>query len=215
MITSILFDLDGTIINSKEGIFRCLLHCMKECGYQEPDEELMYQCIGPPLIDSFRNRLGVKEEDIEKTLFSYRERYDRLGQYECELYDGMKELVIELKNAGYHIYLTSSKVENACVEILKHFQIFEYFDDVVGSTVDGSIEQKGDVIQLCFRRNPNIKKEETILIGDTTYDVLGAREAGVPCIAVSYGFSTVEKLKEVQPACILSSVQEVRDYFVK
>lgn len=144
---AILFDLDGTIINSEEGITKCVQYALKAYGIEEPDRNKLLCFIGPPLDPVFREKYGMTEEEAWQSVQKYRERFDVEGIFECCLYDGVKETIMDLKKKGYTLALASSKPETACRRILEHFGLTPYFDEVVGSTLDGSISTKQEVLE--------------------------------------------------------------------
>lgn len=209
---AVLFDLDGTMINSEEGITRCVQYALRSFGIEEPDRKKLLCFIGPPLDPVFRERYGMSYEDSWKAVEKYRERFDETGIFECELYDGVEEAVRSLKEQGYLLAVASSKPETACSRIVKHFGLDRYFDFVGGSTLDGSVSTKTEVLHHLRRRIPDVKLEDMCLIGDTKYDVTGAREFGIPCIGVSYGFGTAEELKAAGAAEVFDDIREVVKY---
>ena len=212
---AILFDLDGTIINSEEGITKCVQYALRSFGIDEPDRKKLLCFIGPPLDPVFREKYGFDEKKAWAAVEKYRERFDREGIFECELYDGIADAIKRLKEKGYVIALASSKPETACRRILEHFSLTPYFDMIVGSTLDGSISTKQEVLEELGRRmaHLNIPKEEMCLIGDTAYDVIGAKKFGIRCIGVTYGFGTRAQLEEAGAYRICENVKEIEQLF--
>lgn len=191
---AILFDLDGTLIDSSEGITKSVQYALKHFGIQEEKLEKLYPFIGPPLTDSFKRYYGFSEEMAKEAVVKYRERYTDIGIFECKLYPGVKEVLGQLKQQGYRIGMASSKPEEACRRILEHFDILRDFDDVVGSTFDGRISTKEQVLSEVFRRWADIPTKEMCLIGDTMFDVEGANSHSIPCVAVSFGFGDMKEM---------------------
>lgn len=214
MIKAVLWDLDGTIINSEEGITKCVQYALRAKGIDEQDMTKLRKFIGPPLEMSYREHYGMSEEDAWELVVKYRERFDVKGIFECCLYDGVKETIIRLKEKGYVQALASSKPEPACRRILEHFGLLDYFDEVVGSTLDGSISTKEEVLEELGRRfsHRGIEKAEMCLIGDTKFDAAGACAFGISCIGVEYGFGTREELLAAGAKAVLSRPQEVERY---
>lgn len=208
---TILFDLDGTIINSEAGITNCIRYVLDFYGMEQPPQEELRCFIGPPLREQFQKIFGFDAKKAEASVHKFRERFDKLGIFECELYPGIIELFQCLKKKGYPIALASSKHEDACVRILEHFHIEGYFDEIAGATRDGAISTKKQVLESLFDKMGKSKKDY-ILIGDTKFDVLGANEAGIPCIGVTYGFGTEEELKEAGAAALCNNCAEVEAY---
>ena len=167
---AILFDLDGTLIDSSEGITKSTQYALAHYGIEENDLSKFYKFIGPPLSASFQKYYGFSEEKAYEAVTVYRERYNRIGLFECSLYPGVRECIETLKAKGYLIGMASSKPEDSCRRILDHFGILELFDDVVGA------------------------KNEMCLIGDTMFDVEGANKVGIRSVAVTFGFGNVDEM---------------------
>ena len=192
-MNTILFDLDGTLIDSSEGIIKCVLYTLDFYGIKEPDTAKLYRFIGPPLSESFERYYGFSHEKAYEAVQKYRERYNTTGIFECKLYPGVEKCIRTLKEQGYRIGMASSKPEVSCRRILEHFGILPLFDAVVGATFDGTRD----------------KKSEMCLIGDTMFDVNGAKELGIFCIAVSYGFGDVEEMKAAGIAGLCDSIEQL------
>lgn len=214
MIKAVLFDLDGTIINSEEGITKCVQYALHAYGIDEPDRTKLRCFIGPPLDPVFREKYGMTEAEAWQSVEKYRERFDVKGIFECSLYDGVREAIARFKEHGYLLALASSKPETACRRILEHFDLLGYFDEVVGSTLDGSISTKAEVLEELGRRmaGSHIGKNELCLIGDTKYDAAGAKAFGIRCIGVSYGFGTREELLAAGAEAVFGRIEEVEAY---
>lgn len=208
---TILFDLDGTLINSKEGITRCTQYALHAFGIEEPDLDKLECFIGPPLDESFRKYYGMNETDARAAVVKYRERYNPIGIYECKLYPGVKELLKRLKTAGHPIAMASSKPEQACRRLMEHFGLTEYFDEIVGATPDGRIGSKQSVLCEAMRRLGITDAGEAVLVGDTRYDVLGAKAVHMECIGVTYGFGSREELLEAGASALCRDTKEVGD----
>jgi phosphoglycolate phosphatase len=194
VIKAILFDLDGTLIDSAEGITKSARYALAHFGIEEPDEKRLYQFIGPPIVDSLRQRYGFSEEQANEGVAVYRERYNSIGLFECSLYPGVEACIKTLREQGYRVGMASSKPEETCRQILDHFGILSLFDDVVGATFDGRINSKEQVLLEVFRRWDDLSRDEMCLIGDTIYDVRGANAVGIPCVAVSFGFGDMQEM---------------------
>lgn len=208
---AILFDLDGTLSNSKEGITKCVQYALKHFGIDEPDRDKLEVFIGPPLVDSFMKYYDMTLEQAKEATAKYRERYTPIGIHEAEMYPGTRECLEELKRQGYIIGMASSKPENYCKIVLEDFGILELFDDVVGATMDGRIDSKEQVLQEVFRRWSHYGQNEMCLIGDSIFDVEGANLVGIPCIAVTYGFGDVEEMKAAGAVAFVDNLTELPD----
>ena len=208
-IKTILFDLDGTVIDSGPGVKRCICHALRHFGMDKPDEASLNACVGPPLTSTFGDRFGIPKDRVMEAISVFRKEYNAGGIYECALYPGIRECIRALHEKGYDVAIASSKVDAACKRLMEHFELTPYFYDIIGSTPDAGREKKVDVLNAFFELHPDHKKEETVLIGDTFFDAEGAREAGIPFIGVTYGYGTEESLREEESIGILSAADEI------
>lgn len=206
---AVLFDMDGTLIDSSEGITKSVQSALKAFGIDEPDLNKLRKFIGPPLRDSFARHYGLSREQAEEAVRVYRERYNVTGIFECCLYPGVEECIRALREAGYLVGIASSKPEVSCKRILEHFGILELFDEVVGATMDGRIDTKEEVLRELMRRWHDIPKEEMCLVGDTIFDVEGANLIGIPCVAVSFGFGDVEEMRTAGAYAVCDALSDV------
>ena len=212
---TVLFDLDGTLINSKPGITKCTQYALEFFGVTEPDADKLECFIGPPLIESFQKYYGFSPDKAKEAVAKYRERYHSVGIYECELYPDVEETLQRLKTAGYRIAMASSKPEVSCKQIMEHFGLDGYFDEIVGATLDGRIDSKISVLREVLRRLATRNLSELCLVGDTRFDALGAKEAGIDCVGVTYGFGSRRELLESGVIEVCNSMKEVGDYLVE
>lgn len=209
----VLFDLDGTLINSQEGITKGVQYALREyLGIDEPDLESLRCFIGPPLALMFDRKYHVPAEKIEPTVAKYREYYDAVGMNQCELYPGVAETLERLHQKGYVLGLASSKPEVSCVQILKNKGIDGYFDYIVGASMGPERREKVLVLEEAFRRMGVKERSEVVLIGDTKYDAVGAVKAGIDCIGVTYGFGTREELLAAGAVQVFDTLEEVEAY---
>lgn len=212
---TVLFDLDGTLIDSKPGITKCTQYALEFFGITEPDADKLECFIGPPLIESFQKYYGFSPDKAKEAVAKYRERYHSVGIYECELYPDVEETLQRLKTAGYRIAMASSKPEVSCKQIMEHFGLSGYFDEIVGATLDGRIDSKISVLREVLRRLAIRDLSELCLVGDTRFDALGAKEAGIDCVGVTYGFGSRRELLESGVIEVCNSMKEVGDYLVE
>ncbi len=208
---TVIFDMDGTIIDSSEGITKCVQYALHEFGIDEPDRTRLQCFVGPPLYQSFMKFYGFSKEKAWDGVHVYRSRYNTQGIYECHLYPGVREALERLHAAGCRLGMASSKPEVSCRQILERFGILDLFDEVVGSTMDGRIETKADVLGELFRRWGVTDTSDMVLVGDTLYDIEGANEAGIASIAVSYGFGDVEEMRAAGAMCVCDTMAEVAE----
>ena len=213
----ILFDLDGTLTDPKVGICTCAQYALKAFDIDEPDLDKLEPFIGPPLKDSFMQYYGLSEEQAEAAIEKYRERFSTVGKFENEIYPGIADMLVDLKNYGYRLAVASSKPEVFVKEILEHFHIAQYFDVIVGSELDGSRIDKAEVIAEALNRlfhYGRIYKDQIIMIGDRKFDVEGAKEMEVTSVAVGYGYGPAEELQKAEPDYIVNTVAELRNLLI-
>ena len=214
-MTTILFDLDGTIINSFLGITRCVQYALRSKGIYVENLEDLEEYIGPPLKQTFQKNYDFSDEETIDLIQKYRERFDVTGIFENELYPGVEQTLLHLKERGYPLVLASSKPETACERILEKHGLLSCFDEVVGATLDGRISTKEQVLKEVFRRIGSNDPKDYVLIGDTIYDVEGANKVGMDCIGVSYGFGKAEDLEHAGAVSICRDLEEVERVVVE
>ena len=203
----IFFDLDGTLVDSSEGIETTFLHTFKVLGVPAPDKETIRTFMGPPLEVTFTNHLP--KELVTKAVEIYRTYYKETGQQQTYLYPGIKELLQQLKELGYHLFITTSKNQEVSLEIAHSLGISDCFEGIYGST-PGSMH-KSDIIQRVLVDH-QIPKEEACIVGDTKFDIIGGKTIGIHTIAVNWGFAPLDQLKEQLPDTILDSPLELLAY---
>lgn len=206
MKKTILFDLDGTLTDSGEGIINCVIYALERFRLPIPPRQELRYFVGPPLHESFVKQ-GVPADRAEEAVAAYRERYIPTGMFENSPYPGVREMLEALKAEGHTLFVASSKPEWMCVDILKHFELDKYFDRICGATMDTSRTNKEAVIAYLLELNG--RSENTIMVGDTKFDVLGAKFHGIPTIGVSWGYGTVAEMVESGAAGIAYSMDEL------
>ncbi len=212
---AVLFDLDGTLVDSSQGITRSVQYALKHFGIEETDIAKLYSFIGPPLFENFKRQYQFSDEQAGEAVKKYRERYNETGIFECSLYPRAAHCIRTLKGEGYLIGLASSKPEIFCKRILGHFGILDLFDEVVGDTMDGKRSSKRQVLEEIFGRWSRIEKESMCLVGDTVFDVKGAKEVDIPCVVVTYGFGDLEEMKEAGADAVCHSMDELPEVLGK
>ena len=208
MKKTILFDLDGTLTDSGEGIINCVIYALERFGLPIPARESLRYFVGPPLHESCV-RQGVPLDRAEEAVAVYRERYVPTGMFENTPYSGVRELLENLKEKGHTLYVASSKPEWMCVQILEHFDLAKYFTRICGATMDTSRTNKEAVIEYLIQENG--KTDNMVMVGDTKFDVLGAKAHGIPCIGVSWGYGTVTEMQDAGAAAIAGSMEQLAD----
>ena len=206
MAKTILFDLDGTLTDSGDGIINCAILALQHFGLPIPDREEMRSFVGPPLHESFI-RHGVPADKTDEAIRVYRSRYVPIGAYENTPYPGIRELLEELKAKGHTLYVATSKPEEMSVKILEHFDLAKYFDRICGASLDTSRSSKEDVIAYLLSLSG--RAESIVMVGDTKFDILGAKAHGIPAIGVSWGYGKVEDMENAGTKAIANTMSEL------
>jgi len=213
--TTLLFDLDGTLTDSGEGIINCVLHALKEFGITETDSKKLNSFIGPPLHKSFERWYPqLSDKEVEKALLVYRERYQSIGMFENSVYEGIPELLDRLRESGYRLIIATAKPERFTMPILRHFDLERRFDKIYGCVEEIGRFTKSEVIRDILADNPDINGENTIMIGDRDHDVLGAKDNGLECIGVLYGFGDREELSNAGAKYITETVKTLGELLI-
>lgn len=205
---AILFDLDGTLTDSGEGIMNCAKLALEHYGIHIENEESLRVFVGPPLQKTFVE-FGVPKEEVDNAIQIYRSRYIPIGKFENHPYPGIRELLARLRADGYKLYVATSKPEETSLEILDHFDLTKYFDIVCGASFDVSRHSKDKVIEYLLERIG--EDVDAIMVGDTAFDVLGAKAHGIPTIGVSWGYGKVFDMVEAGAADIAHTMEELYD----
>lgn len=208
MKKAILFDLDGTLTDSGEGIINCASLALRHFGLPVPDREAMRVFVGPPLRDMFF-KFGVPGDRLDEAVEVYRSRYIPIGKFENTPYPGIHDLLAQLRQEGHKLYVATSKPEQMSMDILNKFELSQYFDLLAGATLDGSRDTKADVIAYLLQQTGS--DMEAIMVGDTVYDVIGAAHHGIPTIGVSWGYGSVPEMVEAGAKAIAHTMEELHD----
>ena len=206
MKKTILFDLDGTLTDSGEGIINCATLALRHFGLPIPSYADMRTFVGPPLRDSFI-RFGVPADQADEAIRVYRSRYIPTGMFENTPYPGIRELLEALRAEGYTLYVATSKPEEMSVTILEKFDLAKYFHRICGATIDSSRSTKDAVIAYLLESSG--AKEDMVMVGDTKYDILGAKAHGIPAIGVGWGYGKVEEMEEAGAVGIAETMDEL------
>lgn len=202
----IFFDLDGTLTDSSEGITKCVHMTLVHYGITEYEPDQLRTFIGPPLRVTFP-AYGVPESEVENAITLFRSRYLTVGKFENKPYEGIRELLAVLKEEGNHLFVATSKPEKTAKEILDKFDLAKYFEEICGATMDGKIDSKEDVIRYLLSKIDN--STETVMVGDTKYDVIGANAFHIPTVGVAWGFGTEEEMREAGAKAIVETMEEL------
>lgn len=206
MKKTILFDLDGTLTDSGEGIINCATLALRHFGLPIPSYADMRTFVGPPLRDSFI-RFGVPADQADEAIRVYRSRYIPTGMFENTPYPGIRELLEALRAEGYTLYVATSKPEEMSVTILEKFDLAKYFHRICGASIDSSRSTKDAVIAYLLESSG--AKEDMVMVGDTKYDILGAKAHGIPAIGVGWGYGKVEEMEEAGAVGIAETMDEL------
>ncbi len=184
---TVLFDLDGTLLDTSEGIINSIIYTEKHVPLPAISQEQRNRFIGPPLLASFMRAYHLEEKDALYAVEIYRERYQQKGAMEACVYNGLFELLNDLRLSGRKLAVATLKLEEYAGKVLKHFGLESYFDCVVGSDLMGK-KTKADIVRRCLEQMDCHDLSSAVLIGDSQYDMDGALESGIQFIGVTYGF---------------------------
>ena len=207
-IENILFDLDGTLTDPKDGITRSIKYALDKLGRAVPTTEELLWCIGPPLKESFKKILESDDDTAETALYFYREYFKERGIFENEVYPGIPQVLEKLKKKGLKLFVVTSKPYVYANEIITHFNLLSFFKDVYGSFLSGKLTNKVELIAYTLK-NEKISAEKALMVGDREHDIIGAKENGIKSIGVTYGYGTEEKLTKSNPDFIVNSPEEI------
>ncbi|RNA66872.1 HAD family hydrolase [Alteribacter keqinensis] len=206
----ILFDLDGTLSDPKEGITKSVQYALAKMDIHEPDTDKLDDFIGPPLHVSFAGKYAFDDAQTQRAIGFYRERFKVKGMFENELYPGIRALLTSLQNNGFTLVAATSKPTVFAEAILAYFEIDRYFDHIVGSHLDGTRSSKADIITFIMETYTGHTRDNFIMIGDRKHDIIGANQAGIDSIAVTYGYGSEKELSDSNPSLIVHSVNQLR-----
>ncbi len=206
------FDLDGTITDSAPGIINSVVYALKKYGIEETDYRKLCRFIGPPLTVSFQEYYGFSREQSLEAVVYYREYYTDKGIFENSVYDGFEDAAKKLKQAGKKLIVATSKPEPFARKIIDYFSLTSYFDYIAGMELDGGRGTKTEVILYALEKCMIQDRSRVLMVGDREHDVLGAKEAGIDCLGVLYGFGTCEELKTAGASYIIETIDEILDF---
>lgn len=217
MYQVILFDLDGTLTDSKEGILNCLRYAFEKMGKPVPEESVLIKFIGPPLQDSFAQFCGFTPEEAREGIAKFQERYAPIGKFENAAAPGMPELCARLQAKGYTMALASSKPESMCHPICEKFGYAPYFRAIVGSPPNGDWK-KENVIREALRRLDIPEQdwqEKVLMVGDRKFDVLGADHCGIDCVGVEFfGYAAPNELQDAGAKAVFTTAEQLENFIL-
>ena len=212
--TSVLFDLDGTVVDSSEGVTKSVSYALKKRGYGDVAAGDLLCFIGPPLREQFMAYCGVGKEEGEALVKAYREYYHDTGIWEARVYDGIPALLAAVKKAGSAVLLATSKPEAFAVRILEHFGLAKYFDFVAGANLDNTRTDKAEVIRYALDNLSPEKAARPLMIGDCPQDLAGANACRIASLAVTYGFGDRREMEALCPVTFCDSPEDVQKYLL-
>ncbi len=210
---TLLFDLDGTIIDSAPGVFASLRPAFAALGLPEPSDSLLRRFIGPPLTESFSTFCHLDQAQMMQAIAVFRSHYKTDGKLMCSAYEGLRPLLSRLKAAGKRLFVATSKPEIFARDILQNLELSQYFDGIYGADLSEKIE-KWQVINQLISENAGIDREHAIMIGDRKYDVIGARRCGLDCIGILYGFGDRSEFEAADAAYIIETIEGLGELFL-
>ena len=203
----VLFDMDGTLVDSTPGIWASIRVAAAELGLSRPTPGQLRAMVGPPLQDGFAGAFGLTGDDVDRAVAAYRAHYTGGAMFDAEVYPGIPELLARLRADGAVLAVATSKPEPFAVRVLEHAGLLAGFDTVHGATLDGAVRHKDEVVRAALAAHP--AGERPVLVGDRSHDVLGARAHGLPCIGAGWGPALPGELVGAGAAAVVDTPAEV------
>lgn len=212
---TILFDLDGTLMDSKEGILNCVRYALRKMGAPIPPEEVLQTFIGPPLVESFAACCGFTPLQAQQAVEHYRERFGEVGLFENSVYDGVYDLLDALRAAGLSLSIATSKPEVYARRIVERFELAPYFDHVCGAELNGTRIHKDEVIAYALQQYAHVAPEDFLMVGDRKHDMEGAAINGITAVGVLYGYGSRDELASFNPAYLATTPKDLETFLLK
>lgn len=208
----VLFDFDGTVTDTGEGILKSLQYSFKAMGHEVPDLNDLKKFIGPPIHYSYTTFYGISEDEVGDYIKKYRERYREKGIYECYVYDGIRDTIEALRSNGIKIGIASSKPVSLIYDVANYLGITELFDEITGVTVDDSNHSgKAFLVEGCMEKLGAEDKSRVLMVGDRKFDIDGAAGAGVDSCGVLFGYGSEEEFLEHNATYIIEKAEQLLD----
>ncbi len=208
----ILFDLDGTLTESAPGIVSSVRYSLEQFNIKDQTDSQLMRFIGPPLSESYSEFYGFNKEQCDIAIKYYREHYGVHGIFENSLYQDIPEVLEKLKNSGKKLYIATSKPEVYMKQIIAHFGIEKFFDDVCGGDLEEKRNEKWQIVETIIEKNnlhDAVKNGTVLMIGDRKHDILGSRKNNVPCCGVLWGYGNIEEFKAFDCAYVAQVVKDL------
>ena len=207
---AVLFDFDGTVADTGEGVFFCIRKAIERFGLRQPTESEIRKFIGPPMVVSYKTlypQLG--DDEVQKLLVSFREDYVKTGLYKFRLYDGITELLKKLSESGIKTAVASSKPQKELERIITYSGIDKYIGAIVGADINYKDSDKATIVEDAMKKLGVEDKSRVLMVGDRKYDIVGAHKVGIACAAVLFGYGSREEFEEYKAEYIVESFEEV------
>ncbi len=212
-LRTILFDFDGTVYDTVEGITKSIQFALSRHGIMEETDNL--RCFaGPPLLYKFMEVYGVGRKEAKQLVADFRERYVPVGIYESQPFPGIKSLLNSLRSMGFRLGIATSKPQEMAEFLLERSDLSECFDIIVGSDITVNNEEKWHIVLRAMNRL-SADEKTTVLVGDTKYDVAGAARCGIPCIGVGWGYAAPGELEAAGAEKVVGSMNELIEYITE
>ena len=205
----ILFDLDGTLTDSYEGIAKSVQYSLEYYGIKEDNEDNLKRFVGPPLWKSFRDFYGFPEEKAKQAVEKYRERYNVIGVYENKVIEGVPETLKALSDSGKKLYVATSKPLQLAEIVLSHFELDKYFEYICGASLDFSFVEKCSIISHILDKYNITDKTSVLMVGDRKFDVIGAKQTGIASVGVLCGYGSEQELSDAGADYIVNNFSDI------
>ncbi len=214
---NILFDLDGTIIKSDRGVTIGIERSLKAIGVDVGDKSTLLKFLGPPMYESYTKYYNITDEEYSKALDVFHDYYRSKGIFECEIYAGIEKTFARLKEAGAKLYVATSKPEREARRIIEHFNLEKYFDFIGGSDGDHGTDRctKTAVMEYVLDKVNIQDKSKVLMVGDRFHDIEGAKNLGVSCLSVLYGYGNLKEFEKYKTDYIVESTEDIADFIIK
>ena len=206
---TILFDLDGTLTDSAEGIINSIVHALKHYGLPHDDRVALRRFVGPPLPEAFERYCGFSPEKAKEAVAVFREYFSEIGIFENTVYKGVPKMLETLQAAGFTLAVATSKPEEYAAQILRHFDLCRYFDVVAGASMDEVRNKKSDVIAYALQKAGVEEHSRAVMVGDREHDVNGAHANGLCAVGVLWGYGDRAELEAAGAEHIVCDMQEL------
>ena len=215
MYDIVLFDLDGTLIDSGLGITNSVAYSLEKYGIVVSDKTELYKFIGPPLHESLQRYYDFSEEKAKEAVEVYREYYRKKGIFENQVYEGIEDLLKRLNAAERTLLVATSKPEVFARQILQHLGLADYFSGIFGANLDGSRTKKDEVISYALAAQNVTDFSRAVMVGDREYDIFGAKKVGIDGIGVLFGYGGYEELHSAGADAIAKDTEEVFSFIMR